>query len=135
MTFRIVDRRMSQGFYRQPNPPEQATIEPPRPDIVTFIETRLAYMEERVATRSELFPEAVLADVAAKRAILAEHLPEWGYAICGPIVCGSCIDSISDVAEYLPYPCPTVRALASAWNWHPDYQPEWAPEGNAGAGR
>lgn len=62
----------------------------------------------------------VLAEVAAKRAILAEHPKLWDD---DPSVCRVCEDRTRhDAAEWL---CWTVRLLASCWSDHPDYDPSW----------
>ena len=64
---------------------------------------------------------AVLADIASKRAILAIHTPEttprpWPS-------CSVCVGSILfDDIEWVQWPCPTVRALASAYAHCPGYQ-------------
>lgn len=73
-------------------------------------------------------PEAVLADIAAKRRILERHAnydypfdPEDGpgsYSWTGR--CDHCHE---------PWPCPDLRDLALPFSRHPDYQQEWAPDG------
>lgn len=66
-------------------------------------------------------PHSVLADVAVKRAILAEHIPHDGYS--EPIAfCITCLGT----AKAGAYPCETVRLLASLWSGHPGYRAEWA---------
>ncbi|MEE2040073.1 DUF6221 family protein [Nocardiopsis sp. CT-R113] len=65
-------------------------------------------------------PERGLREVAAKRAILAEH--ENGFP--GLDYCTSCRYG----HEVAPWPCPTVRALAAPWSDHPDYNPQWSPQ-------
>ena len=75
-------------------------------------------------------PERTLAECAAKRAIIAEHVAEWGScATCldgDDGACGDpeCCGSPSNIMKH--YPCPTVRALAAVYKDHPDYQQEWA---------
>jgi hypothetical protein len=73
-------------------------------------------------------PARVLADVAAKRAIVDEHAlldppPEpdddW------PLVCRRCEDRRRHDA--MRWPCPTLRHLAAVYADHPDYDQEWAP--------
>jgi hypothetical protein len=60
-------------------------------------------------------PARVLADVAAKRAILEWHA-EGHY----------CTDLGNLESWYLPEsPCPTLRALVTADADHPDYDPAW----------
>lgn len=80
-------------------------------------------------------PKRVLAEVAAKRAILAEHnvqvMPDqhgrsmtwWACPTCHPTQRPH--DEEYDWA--LVEGCPTVRHLASVWRGHPDYREEWAP--------
>lgn len=101
-------------------------------------------------------PARVLAEVDAKRRMLAEHEPEWsmvewpddqngdGFAF----VCRSCgnrdLDGwrnwrplVGDAGwfpegvkpPYIVAPCTTLRLLALPYREHPDYQPDWAPEG------
>lgn len=76
-------------------------------------------------------PARVLAECAAKRSIVGMHQPMkddgWvsgeshGYLWCSS--CGS-VDYDSPV----PYPCPTLRALAAVYADHPEYQDEWKVE-------
>lgn len=69
-------------------------------------------------------PAAVLTDIAAKRAILAIH-KQPGWAV-DQFACRAC----SAEGEYPGagrYPCPTVRALASAYSHWPGYLEEWKP--------
>lgn len=69
-------------------------------------------------------PARVLADVAAKRAILALH--------SGVIVCDVC----RDISPYLaagdsggaPWPCDTILLLAQPFADHPDFDPAWKAE-------
>lgn len=75
-------------------------------------------------------PAAVLADIASKRAIAALHsprIPPWGDELKPDIwqVCGSC--GTSDGWNDVNYPCPTMRALASAFASRPGYRKEWKP--------
>jgi len=62
-------------------------------------------------------PSRVLREVAAKRAILAEHQESASGGYCELCYYGYGGGS---------WPCPTVRALASVYSDHPDYDPEWA---------
>jgi hypothetical protein len=75
-------------------------------------------------------PARVLREVAAKRAIVAEHQPRRvGQSLTW---CGRCHRVIRDAREDedpcgpFDWPCPTMRALAAAWNDHGDYRAEWA---------
>lgn len=72
-------------------------------------------------------PARVLAEVAAKRALVAEHTapPPWEKQ------CPRCGDVENQVAyegpEPYPAPCPTLRLLALPHAGHPDYRQEWVP--------
>jgi hypothetical protein len=92
--------------------------------ITEFLEARIAE-DEREANVCLASPEhttrrwvRVLAECAAKRAILALHEYEW----MGP----------DDAAgkgcshDYEDWPCPTIRAIGSVYADHPDYRQEWA---------
>jgi hypothetical protein len=75
-------------------------------------------------------PARALREVAAKRAILAEHHPtDW--TAYGEHMCSRCVldddERHEDDHHWLPYPCPTVRALIAIWSGHPDYRQEWRP--------
>jgi len=68
-------------------------------------------------------PARVLAECAAKRAIVAEHVAYFE-------VCAVCYDQdASSPGDFVmkAYPCDTLRALASVYADHPDYRSEWAP--------
>jgi len=80
-------------------------------------------------------PGRIAADIEAKRSILALHRPtEDDYADqqgnLGP-ACRTCHED-AETAGYepapLPYPCPTVRLIASAYRDRPGYREEWAPD-------
>lgn len=72
--------------------------------------------ERHIARHS---PARVLAEVAAKRRIVELHHP-LAYLVCS--VC-----QFDTGEECVPemYPCPTVRALASVYADHSDFNPEW----------
>jgi len=98
-------------------------------------------------------PAAVLADIDAKRKILAEHarapwftedtlarwrtgghVPEERIAAAGASAsCARCHKVIPDAAvdedqcADFDYPCPTVRLLAAPFASHPEYQEAWKP--------
>jgi Family of unknown function (DUF6221) len=77
-------------------------------------------------------PARVLREVAAKRAILAEHAPRAydRYGRIG-IYCRACVtghEPYMDDDTPDSWPCATVRHLAAVWGDHPDYRPEWKPE-------
>lgn len=72
----------------------------------------------------------VLAECAAKRAIIAEHgLDDHSTKD----YCETCADWWnSELGEGPPpvaWPCPTLRAIAAVYAGHPDYQQEWMPRG------
>lgn len=66
----------------------------------------------------------VLREVVAKRKILREHplYPVQNYDMDVCAQCGSPESYGNDEA----WPCPTLRALASVYSDHPDYDEEWA---------
>lgn len=66
-------------------------------------------------------PQHVLAECAAKRAILALHGPLLGAP---DIICNRCTDYSEGSAD--PFPCGTLQALAAVYVDHPDYNPEWS---------
>ena len=73
-------------------------------------DTAVCVWSEGVAAR-------VLREVAAKRAILAEHQPQqMGYIEAQR--CPTCRTA---------WPCIEGRALAAVYSDHPDYRQEWAP--------
>lgn len=88
-------------------------------------------MDEVVAT-----PGRVLADIDAKRRILARHQEYVGPVVAGrgeimSYGCNECVadgwaDAESHEESCAPWPCPTIRALATVYADHPDYQPEWS---------
>jgi hypothetical protein len=78
-------------------------------------------------------PDAVLADVEAKRLLLEGHEPKrmpteqepgnpsvWIYGIC-------CAAEEDDEGGYELWPCRHVRLLAMPFADHPDYREEWKP--------
>ena len=68
-------------------------------------------------------PARVLREVAAKRAIIAEHLGTKGYVYTddGTPACETCGDSTE------LWPCRTILALAAIYSDHPDHQTDWTP--------
>jgi hypothetical protein len=75
----------------------------------------------------------VLREIAAKRAILAEHSPH--YPVTYPQPSGQPTCTVCDEGGFDPdpaaWPCPTVRHLAAVWSGHPDWRPEWSPSPEA----
>jgi Family of unknown function (DUF6221) len=78
-------------------------------------------------------PDRVLADIALKRAILADHVP---YR-CGESAVLRCQRCASDdaypsgVAIMEAFPCNVVRQLGTEFSGHPDYKPIWKPSHSA----
>lgn len=75
-------------------------------------------------------PARVLADVAAKRAILDLHKPErvWTGSKYEDGKCTTCLLWESQgYSRYEDFPCPTLRALVAMYADHPDYDPAWRP--------
>lgn len=68
-------------------------------------------------------PARALREVAAKRAILAEHR-QWVFG--GTTGCSTC-HAGHEIGDPPPGPCPTLRALAAVYSDHRDYDPAWAP--------
>ena len=89
-------------------------------------------------------PAAVLADIAAKRAVLELHAIVWrditwlereddqlAEAIDELPVCGLCVPRHSSFQsrDAVPEgPCRTIRLLATGYTERPGYDPEWGPE-------
>ncbi|MBA8801718.1 hypothetical protein FB382_000009 [Nocardioides ginsengisegetis] len=65
-------------------------------------------------------PARVLAECEAKRQIIEEHRNPEGTEWC--------LRCVEHDGEDTPYPCPTLRALATTiYTDHPDYRDEWRP--------
>jgi hypothetical protein len=110
----------------------------------TAQDVRLALQEPRLLGRVipgwhswadvEAMCDSRLADIALKRAILAEHEPiESIYGVC----CVVCVDwqdvplAYGGETEFgiaIPrrWPCPPVRLLAAEFSASPSYRPQWA---------
>lgn len=58
-------------------------------------------------------PQRILADVASRRAIIAEHGRGPGVDICDRVLYGE-------------WPCPTLRHLAAPFADHPDFDAAWS---------
>lgn len=126
-------------------------------DLITFLKARL---DEDARVRARLSPchdileiakVRLLAEVAAKRAIIDEHAPEWrnvewphdqdgtGKAqVCrrcqnaehtywDPPVGEAGVLPEGFVTPYVLAPCTTLRLLALPFASHPDYQESWRP--------
>lgn len=71
--------------------------------------------------------DRVLREIAAKRAILANHQP---YDCMEPasLRCYRCTSNrayLSGAAIHEAWPCPTMRHLAAVYSDHQDYRQEW----------
>ncbi len=66
-------------------------------------------------------PLRALAEVKAKRDVLARHEP---YRFKHGLMCQQCA-CLDCVAE--EWPCSDLRALAAVYAGHPDYRQEWVP--------
>lgn len=78
-------------------------------------------------------PGRVLAEVEAKRALLALHAVRtsiWWPDVeaCEVEVCVICSGEVGEPDNDVEAPCPTVRALALPYRDRPGWKPEWAPE-------
>lgn len=101
-----------------------------RTGVQWVVETRTPVNESTETVRKVrlLDPAHELADIAAKRAIIAEHpnqnadWPEDDEYSLAPI-CGRCEDRRWHDAA--PWPCPTLKALAQPYAGHPDFDPAW----------
>jgi hypothetical protein len=96
-------------------------------ELVVFLRARFDELEKQSPTAHN--PSYLLADVAAKRRVLARHEPfvvisstRWPK----PVGCCHC----SEVPYLTDWPCPEVRDLAAPYAGHPDYQGKWAIEGH-----
>ena len=108
--------------------------------IAEFLEARLTSEElEASAAKAEYAhggygcygPARVLAECAAKRAIIAEHAPVdySGLGMASPNACSLCgADRGMHDWEWVEdsFPCPTLRALAAVYADHEDYRKGWA---------
>ena len=88
-----------------------------------------ARVDEHIARHD---PARALREVAAGRAILAAHAPDYTsrFGSPGPPECVVCIterDAYPEQWEGDSWPCLTLRQLAAIWSDHADYRPEWKP--------
>ena len=106
--------------------------------IIEFLEARIAEDEALARQEDEDYADTtllptydsyhqynwntarVLAECAAKRAIIEQHRVAQWFSV--PEGCVTCREH----AVPVQFPCSTVRALASVYADHPDYQQEWA---------
>jgi hypothetical protein len=106
-------------------------------DLTAFVKARLDEDERELKKDPPVglgyanLSARVRREIAAKRAILAEHTEIGRNSKDGP-TCNACVNIEADPMFddiYVPYPCKTVRLLAAVYSDHPGYRPEWAPEG------
>lgn len=106
--------------------------------ITEFLEARIAEDEKKALRHQEYadkdgwgdYVARVLAECAAKRSIIAEHVPVdySGLGMESPNACARCgADLNMSDWDWVhdSFPCPTLRALAAIYADHPDYQQEW----------
>lgn len=133
--------------------PHTAPVDAP-PTLVEFLTARLDE-EREVAEREYAYPSGtprdwshtagdadsmlvsmfsparVLAEVAAKRAIVDLHTPKDRTGMyCCPVCVSWELWVSQEPGEALPLddaPCATLRALALPYASHPDYRSEWKP--------
>ena len=98
-------------------------------NITEFLEARIAEDEQRANYYGPLAmgTTRVLAECAAKRAIIAEHAIDLDMR---DPYCDTCAEwwkcEVGEGPPMVKYPCPTIRALTAVYKDHPDYQQEWA---------
>lgn len=73
-------------------------------------------------------PARVLADIAVKRSVLAEHESYGGYGEH----CRTCHHPHDQLAAGAPSPCLTVRLLAQPYSGRPGWRQEWDTPSNSG---
>lgn len=123
----------STGEWSEPN---SGTLDLGIPD--SGLEGLVLIGDQRISRFAEHFnPARQLREVKVKRRTLAEHSPveHLGW-VAGPS--GTMDDKILGVIDYdcavcggqrtHPWPCQTVRLVASLYDGQPGYRPEWAPE-------
>ena len=103
--------------------------------ITEFLEARIAEDERRAKYYGPyaMGTRRVLAECAAKRAIIGEHVEVGSSLVGGREVerwryCEACQHTDDDgaIADGVDYPCQTVRALAAVYADHEDYDSGWA---------
>lgn len=107
--------------------------------LTDFLLARIAEDEERITRlriltaedRGETYTgwaghDRVLAECEAKRQIVGDHTlwPGW---FGNRATCGRCYDGDDVYSEDSAYPCLTLRALATVYADHPDYDEAWRP--------
>lgn len=94
-----------------------------------------AVSAEHVAAHDPAFE---LADIAAKRAIVAHHVPEAdlrirdGRYVQDPPLCTICWQTWPNKGKRQLHPCTTLRLLAAPYADRPGYNPAWKIEEHNG---
>ena len=85
------------------------------------------WLSERVEHVRRHDPARILAECAAKRAIVELHVEAVRYVSIGrPEVESLGCETCAGYDGPLTYPCPTLRHLATPYAEHPDYDAEWS---------
>ncbi len=99
-------------------------------DVVGLWSSNLG--QETYLTRylAQFDPLRMLREVAALRAIVAEHAPVWDDYVDGDDIERATYECDVCAPPGTPdnWPCRTVRHVASIWAGHPDYDLAWRPE-------
>lgn len=99
-------------------------------ELIEFLNARL----DEIEARTHVGRRYVLADLDAKRRIVADHLPRPRASGLHGLWCTTCHDDPDpegrdyDVRPSArEWPCLTIRALALPYADHRDYRDEWKP--------
>jgi hypothetical protein len=74
-------------------------------------------------------PARALREAEVWRKVLGEHHPtDW--TAYGDRMCSRCVWDMDELADpdaviWIPWPCPTIRAVAAIWSDNPDYDEAW----------
>jgi Family of unknown function (DUF6221) len=93
------------------------------PDYQTHVTTDTQRADRHV---ERFGPTRVLAECAAKRAILDLHAPSTDHGSGYDPYCTGCWDEGGQDGAPI-YPCRTVRILVPIYSDHPDYDEAWRP--------
>lgn len=102
-------------------------------DIVVFSDGTTSREQADHIARQD--PARVLRQVEAMRAVVALHVPKVGDHLPRQPICAECggstwkpesADRLAPFPWVMPWPCPTLRLIASIWAGHRDYRQEWA---------
>jgi len=89
-----------------------------RTGLLAFIAARIAEDRAEAATLPEHWRTLFEGTFALLESQLAAHGPRDQWTAGGERECGGCLDDI-------PWPCDFALQVASIWNDHRDYRPEW----------